>query len=274
MEASEYLARYIDRLSSASCIDRCYSSNSGSVGIPTASTPELTNILPQELQILTNPPTDVFSVDSDEEPDSDILSLLSVSDSVERPRYVPDGFHDFIDQRIIPDFSGQRKSCYYQFAVVYFSELNRLNIKQTSFHPSDLLEKPILDKAVPVMPNNPASYGNYIVARTSNRYHSEEKLFGNCSELTDTPFNHLWRAYLEHHHSYPKCIIIYSWNFPCSRCTDLILKSVGEPPYSSVNTVLAHTAFWSKDTHHEMNRKRLESKNIAVERVPYCQPSK
>ena len=282
MEASEYFARCIDRLS-ASC--SYYSSNSDSVGVPTSSdlvpswSSEPTNIIefrPQELhvQILTNPPTDVFSIESDEEPEvdyPDILLLWSVS-----IRYVPDGFHDFIDQRIIPDFSGQRKSCYYQFAVVMLlSELDLLNIKRMSFHPSDHLGKPILDKAVAVMPRNPVSYRNYIVARTSNRYHSEEKLFGNCSDLTDTPFNHLWRAYLKHNHScHPKCIMIYSWNFPCSRCTDLILKSLGEPPYSSVSTVVAHTAFWSKDPDCEMNRKRLESKNIAVERVPYRQPAK
>jgi hypothetical protein len=275
MEASEYLARYFDRLRlSASC---CYNNN-GDVGVPTSSalppwSSQLTNSCPQELQILTNPPTDEYSDESDEEPDIDypdnILSLWS--GSIERRLYVPDHFHDFIGRRIIPDFSHQRKTCYYQFAVVaLFSERDLVNIQQMGFYPSDLLGKPILDKTVAVMPKDPASYRNYIVARTTNNYHSEEKLFGrHCSELTDTPFNHLWRAYWKHNHSHPKCIMIYSWNFPCSCCTDTIIKSLGEAPYNSVSVIVAHTTFWSRDTDHEMSRKRLESKNISVEHVPY-----
>ena len=269
----EYLARYIDSAS-------CYYNNSdiSDVGVPISSTlvsswsPEPTDIefCRQELQILTNPPTDVCSVESDEEPENqypDIIIPLLWS----VPRYVPDHFHDFINHRIIPNFRGQCKSYFKQFAVVLLlSEHDLLNIEQMSFYPN-LSGKPILNKAVAVMPRKPASYRNYIVARTNNRCHSEKKLFGNCSELTDTPFTHLWRAYLEHYHSYPKCIMIYSWNFPCSDCTDLIIKSLGElTPYSRVSTytVVAHTKFWIKDTVHEMSRMKLESKNISVKHVP------
>ena len=272
MEIFEYLARYTS-IDSASY----YYYNSGDVGVSTSSallswSPEPTDVefCPRELQILINPLTDVFSIHSDEEPEADYLDILSLlSVSIERPRYVRDDFYDFINQRIIPDFRGQCQSRFKQFAVVLLlSEFDLLNIKRMSFCP-DLLGKPILDKTVPVMPRDPASYRNYIVARTNNKCHSEKKLFGNCSELTDTPFNHLWRAYLEHHRSYPRCILIYSWNFPCSHCTDLILKSLGElTPYSSVSTIVAHTRFWSKDTHHEMSTKKLESMNISVEYVP------
>ena len=269
----EYLARYVDSAS-------CYYNNSGDVGVHISSTltswssePTDAEFCQQELQVLTNPPTDdvCSSVESDEEPENypDIISSLwPASIIIERPRYVPDQFHDFINQIIIPNFRGQCKSYSKQFAVVMLlSALDLLNIKGMSFYPSDLLGKPILDNAVAVMPRNSAIYRNYIVARINNKCHSEKKLFGNCSELTDTPFNHLWRAYLKHYRSHPRCILIYSRNFPCSRCTDLILKCVGEPPYSSVNTIVAHTKFWSKDTHHEMSRMKLESKNISVERI-------
>jgi hypothetical protein len=269
MEASEILAKYniIDRLRlSASC---CYS-NSGDVallGLPTSSAlPSCSLELTKLLQILTNPPGDVIS---GEEPEVDYPNILSLW-LIERPLYVPDHFHNFVNQRIIPEFSGQHKSTFKQFAVVgLFSKCDVVNIQQMRFHP-DLLGKPILDKTVPVMPRDPASYRNYIVARTTKNYHSEEKLFGrHCSELTDTPFNHLWRAYWKHNHSHPKCIMIYSWNFPCSCCTDTIIKSLGEAPYNSVSVIVAHTTFWSRDTDHEMSRKRLESKNISVECVPY-----
>ena len=277
MEIFECLARYTS-IDSASY----YYYNSGDVGVSTSSaliswSPEQLEFCPQELQTLTNPPTDVFSNHSDEEPETDYLDiLLLLSVSIERPRYVRDDFHDFINQRIIPDFRGQCQSHFKQFAVVLLlSERDLLNIKQMSFCPSDPFGKPILDKAVAMMPRKPANYRNYIVARTADKKkkkcicHSEKKLFGKCSELTDTPFNLLWKSYLEYCHPYPKCILIYSWNFPCSNCTDLILKSLRElTPYSCVSTIVAHTKFWSKDTHHEMSTKKLESMNISVEHVP------
>lgn len=260
MEASGYLARYIDSAS-------CYYNNSG-VGRPTDLGFELTSSLPEEIQV----PAYGFST-HDEEPEDypDIVINLSLwVVSIERPLYVPNHFHDFIVQRIIPDFSGQRKTYYYQFAVVVLlSESDLVNIEQMSFFPSDFSGKPILDKTVPLMPRDPANYRNYLVARTSNKYHSEEKLFGQCSELTETPFNHLCSAYVDHNHSNPKCILIYSWNFPCSQCTDLIVRSLGEKPHKGVSVVVAHTAIWKLDSDHEKNRKRLESKNITVKRVPY-----
>lgn len=274
MEASEYLARYLDKLRVS-----CYCDNSGDVGVSTSSalppgSLELTNHFPQEVEILTNP-FSTLSIESDEEPKGypDILSLWTVP--IKRPKYVPNDFHHFIAQRIIPDFSDQRKTCYYQFAVVaLLSESDFINIKQMGFFPSDLLGKPILDKNEALMPRDPASYRNYAVARTSNKYHSEEKLFGNCSELTDTPFNHLWRAYVECNHSYPKCIVIYSWNFPCSYCTDLIVESLEEKPYyNSVSVVLAYTAIWKRDNDQERSRKKLESNNITVKHVPYRHPA-
>ena len=267
MEASEYLARCIDSTS-------CYYRNSG-VGRPTDLGFELTRLssLSEEIQV----PAYGFST-YDEEPEDypDVVidfSLWFVS--IKRSLYVPNNFHDFIIRRIIPNFCGQRKTCYYQFAVVVLlSESDLVNIKQMSFFPSDLSGKPILDKTVPLMPRDPANYRNYLVARTSNKYHSEEKLFGQCSELTETPFNRLCSAYVDCNHSYPRCILIYSWNFPCSQCTDLIVRSLGEKPYSGVSVVVAHTAIWKLDNDHEKNRKRLESKNITVKCVPYPKPAK
>ena len=246
MEASEYLARCIDSAS-------CYYRNSS---------------FSEEIQV----PVYGFSTHEEEPEDySDIVINLSLwVVSIERPLYVPNHFHDFIIQRIIPDFRGQRKTCYYQFAVVVLlSESDLANIKKMSFFPSDFSGKPILDKTVPLMPRDRANLRNYLVARTSNKYHSEEKLFRQCSESMETPFNGLYSAYVDHNHSHPKCILIYSWNFPCSQCTDLIVRSLGEKPYKELSVVVAHTAIWKHDSSHEKNRKRLESKNITVKHVPY-----
>ena len=188
------------------------------------------------------------------------------------PHVQYNGFRDFIIERIIPDFSGQRKIGYYQFAVVVLlSESDLMNIKQMSFIPSNYWGKPILDKTVPLMPQDSAEYGNYMVARPSNQYHSEVKLFGGI----DSPFNHLWHTYVKHNNgAYPKCIVIYSWNFPCSDCTDSIIKSLKEKPYNSVSVVVAHTAFWKKDSNREKSKEKFKTKNITVKHIPYHQPAK
>ena len=66
------------------------------------------------------------------------------------------------------------------------------------------------------------------VARpSSNNCHSEEEIFGKYSVI-DTPFYHLWSAYVERNGAYPKCILIYSWNLPCSRCTEAIIQVTGK----------------------------------------------
>ena len=211
-------------------------------------------------------------VEFNEEPGEyfDILSLPLVS--IERPLCIPNHFREFIVEKIIPYFNCQRKANHLQFAVVLLlSESDLANIKQTRFSPSDAFGRPIVNNSFSLMPQDPSKYGNYIVARPSIRYHSEVKLFEQCSEMTDTPFNHLWRGYVERNRAYPKCVLIYSWYLPCSHCTDVIIKSLGEEPYNRVSVVVAHTAVWSKETvwDHENSKEKLKSKNIAVEQVPY-----
>ena len=266
MEPSEYLARYIDSAS-------CYYRNSG-VGLTTSSALqsgsfELANSFPQEVR---GPaiPANVFStlIEGDEECEDypDIFWLPFVS--IKRPLHVPSKLDEFVVQRIIPYFNCQRKANHRQFAVVLLlSESDLTNIKQTRFSPSDAFGRPIIDNSFSLMPQDPSKYRNYIVARPSNKYHSEIKLFGEI----DSSFNLLWRSYIKHNGAYPKCVLIYSWNLPCSHCTDVIIRSLGEKPYNRVSVVVAHTAVWCKETiwDHESNREKFKSKNIAVEQVPY-----
>ena len=186
----------------------------------------------------------------------------------ERPvTQLPHQFHDFVVQKIIPSFNSQRLVSY-QFAVVLLlSESDFKNINQTSFIPSNFLGQPILNKTFPSMPL--ANYGNYIVARP-NSYHSEEEIFGQYSVI-GSPFSRLWSAYVGRNGAYPKCILIYSWNLPCSRCTDVIIRSLGEQPYNCTNVIVAHTICWRSETDldYKNNREKLMNKNITVEQVPY-----
>ena len=262
MEASGYLARYIDRLSS------CYSDNSGDVGVPISSAETVSG----EMRVLTNP-TDVYSTLAERDEDYPEIIYLLWSVSIERPLDVPNKLDKFVVERIIPYFNCQRKANYLQFAVVLFlSESDLADIMQTRFTPSDPFTwRPIVNNSFSLMPQDPANYGNYITARPSNKYHSEVKLFEQCSDLTDTPFYHLWRSYVKQNGDYPECVLIYSWNLPCSHCTDVIIKSLAKEPYSRVNVVVAHTAVWGKEkaAEHETNKRKFKSKNITVKQIPY-----
>ena len=217
----------------------------------------------------------VDNVESDcEREDRPNFPTPTVSVNQKRPvAQLPSKFYDFIVDKIIPDFNGQR-SRHYQFAVVVLlSENDFDDIYQTSFTPSDCSEKPILDKSASIMPRDRANYGNYLVATPiSNSYHSEEVIFGLYS-TNDGPFSHLWNTYVEHNNgAYPKCILIYSWNLPCSRCTDVIIRSLGEEPYNRVSVILAHTRFWDRsesESQLKMSTQKLMSENITVEQVPY-----
>ena len=197
--------------------------------------------------------------------------LPTSTDSVTQERSIarlPHQFHDFIIQKIIPYFNGQRNRSYQFAVVVLLSESDLDNLCQTSFIPSDS-GKPILNKNFSAMPQDREDYGNYIVARPfSNSYHSEEEIFGKYS-VTDSPFSHLWSAYVERNDEDPKCILIYSWNLPCTRCTEAIIRSLGKEPYNSVCIIVAHTRFWELESvsDRNKNREKLVSKNITVQQV-------
>ena len=195
----------------------------------------------------------------------------TVSVSQERPvTHLPHHFNNFIVDKIIPYFLDQRRRAYQFAVVVLLSENDFDNICQTSFTPSRSDSgKPIIDNTYISMPQDRTEYGNYIVARPiSNSYHSEEEIFGQYS-VTDSPFSHLWSAYLKYAGAHPKCVLIYSWNLPCSRCTDVIIRSLREEPYNRVSVIVAHTTFWMLDLDRNKNKEKLIHNNITVQQVAY-----
>ena len=176
---------------------------------------------------------------------------------------------EFITFRIIPYFCHQRKTKL-QFAVVLLlSEKQLDDIRKISFYPSDFFGWPVIDSTFALMPQTRADYGNYLTARPSIRHHSEVALFGRDS-VVDSPFSHLWSAYVERHRAKPDCVLIYSWNLPCSHCTDVIIRSLREEPYNLTSVIVTHTKCWSREREavHEKSREKLSRENIAVEQVP------
>ena len=180
----------------------------------------------------------------------------------------PNNFRTFINGTIISAFMNQRATGY-QFAVLMLlSEDNLRDIAKTVFTPNHM-GRPIVNKDHPSMPNDKASYGNYIVARpVDNSYHSEEEIFGKYSS-TNSPFIQLWNSYIRYNGTPPKCILLYSWNLPCSRCTDLIIHSLEEPPYDTTSVIVAHTTYWKSETQtqHNQNVVNLRKNNISVQHV-------
>ena len=181
---------------------------------------------------------------------------------------LPNNFHNFITATIIPSFEKQRLIGY-QFAVlVLLSEKDFYNICSTTFVPSNG-GQPLVDNCHPLMPQNVFHYGNYITARPiSNSCHSEEEIFGSS---INSHFSQLWSAYVKHNGSPPKCVLLYSWNLPCSRCTDVIIRSLNDSMYSCTSVIVAHTIFWRSESEdeHRINTGKLKKENITVEQVQY-----
>ena len=119
-----------------------------------------------------------------------------------------------------------------------------------------------------------ANFGNYIVARPShiNGWHSEIVIFGGGhSFIMPGHFSLLWEAYVDHHNgAKPKCILLYSWNLPCSCCTDVIIRSLEDQPYNETSVIVAHTTYWRREdeSDYRKNIEKLKNENIHVEHVP------
>ena len=179
----------------------------------------------------------------------------------------PDNFRIFITDIIIPSFKKQRLRGNQFAVVVLLSENDLRNILGTTFVPSND-GQPLLDNNYGSMPQKATQYGNYIVARPiSSSCHSEEEIFEN----RNSPFSQLWSAYVKHNGSPPKCVLLYSWNLPCSHCTDVIIRSLNDDTYRCTSVIVAHTIFWRSESEdeHRKNTEKLKKENITVVQVPY-----
>ena len=69
----------------------------------------------------------------------------------------------------------------------------------------------------------------------------------------------------------PKCVLLYTWNLPCSRCTDVIIRSLNSNMYRCTSVIVAHTIFWRSESEdeHRTNKERLVKENVTVVQVPY-----
>ena len=170
---------------------------------------------------------------------------------------VPNDFDKFIRKVIVPKFEQQRLyDRQKQFAVLLLAtEEDLRDIRQMKFYPND---PPITNNCKLSMPDNEMDYRNYIVARPENdNHHAEKEIFGHLDQL--------WNSFIRHNHGIPpKCFILYSWNFPCTKCTQLVINSFNKPPYKSVSVIVAATAFWEKERHEVryQNEKKMQQEQF------------
>lgn len=180
-----------------------------------------------------------------------------------------DKLYSFVNDTIIPCFNGQRASKH-QFAVLLLlTESDLHNITSITFDPSDNCGQPILNNDYPSMPRDASKYGNYIVARPIDiTQHSEEEIFGK-TDTSGSPFSQLWCTYVSRHRTFPRCVLLYSWNLPCRHCTDVIIRVFEESPFDQTKLILVHSKYWKSesDSEHRMCRDKLTNRNIIVERV-------
>ena len=190
------------------------------------------------------------------------------------PSYFHSTIRAYIADVVIPMFMGQRNR--YQFAVVILlSKKDCQNISKVRFIPSDHQGKPLIDISQPTMPPC-GKYHNYIVARPtldgSSSRHSEVEIFGNSNYSNSGRFDQLWNAYVTYHLSAPDYVLIYSWNLPCSNCTDTIIMSLRNAKYKSATVFLAHTIKWGGElsSQHDLNQEKLVREGIIVQEVEYA----
>ena len=159
----------------------------------------------------------------------------------------PPEFEQFIGDDVIMKFEGQRQVKFQFFVVLLASEDDLRNLTSMTFQPHNgsSPRRPLLDNQNLTMPSA-NHYGNYIVARfESCEYHSEEVVFG---PKYDNPFRQLWSAYVHNNAgNQPAAVIMYSWNFPCRRCTELIVSILSEQPYCGVCVMVAYSRIWDSE---------------------------
>ena len=190
-------------------------------------------------------------------------------------RLTPDDFEQFIGYNVIMKFEKQRQVKYQFFVVLLASEDDLRDLTNITFHPHESLslQQPLVNNRELTMPSA-NRYGNYIVARfESCEYHSEEVVFG---PKYDNPFSQLWSAYVHENNNEPKAIIMYSWNLPCRRCTELIVNILSEEQYSAsgVRVLIAYSRIWDSEEGYpyvaERNKETMRNRIGAY--IQYVEP--
>lgn len=162
-----------------------------------------------------------------ESTDGPTVAMTSVGKHIKCVRkdngVVPQIFHRFIQTHLIPTFRMQCKDKDDQFAVLILSQIDTLHdVGTVVFRQVTFNGTPLVDSRLTTYPEK-YRYDNYIVARSAKTEHPEALIAREVPTLL-AAFRKVERCYIRN--PVPRTGIFYSWNMPCSQCTELIVKSL------------------------------------------------
>ena len=197
----------------------------------------------------------------------------------------PRQFYSFIRSQVITPFQWQRKEGRH-FAVLFLvGEKDLKQIWRTEFSPKDHSGNVLVDNGSHIFPQR-GHYKNYIAARPSMSLSSGDDIHTEPVLLQELP--QLWGIYMKGsqlnssknsnlhlknchlREKYPSYIVLYSWLFPCSNCTDVIISTMTQYPYNLAEVIVAYTKPWWREAKHtEKNKRRMEERGLRVVKVYY-----
>ena len=143
------------------------------------------------------------------------------------------------------------------------SEKEFKHLDSVEFYPS---EGTLTDCSKVSMPSKRKQYRNYIVARyESIRECDEISIDYHSEEIIVRELDYLWKGYMKFRRGVPpKCFILYSWNFPCTDCTEAIISALKRPPYKGISTIVAFSQHWRGETERNVYHSRIEMRKRGI----------
>lgn len=199
-----------------------------------------------------------------------------------------DSLRHFVRRKVIPYFQNQRDSVNGgdHFAVLILLEGSLASLSTGDWEAF----KPLMDTGTPHVDSRHRTrpprnmYDNYVVARPQLHrvskvlrqilFHRVPEVFYEHAEvMLLNEFDTLCEVFEEHHGCEAKVIILFSWLFPCSRCTSELVHKFGHefrtehPAVQRVVVVFA--VYWCRMPFEENweNFKRLRDGGLDVVRV-------
>lgn len=200
-----------------------------------------------------------------------------------------DRLRHFVRNEVIPKFRHQRD---HVNGGNQFSLLLLLEEPLADSLSSEWNFKPLTDRGTPCVDSRYSTrpprdlYENYVVARPQlHRVHRilrrllfykvPEVFYEHSEVMLVNEFDALWGTFEARRGGTPKVVIVFSWLFPCDRCTSELVKKLGcefrEQHPAVQRVILAFVIFWHRMPFEEnwKNFKRLQADRFDVVRVKY-----
>lgn len=220
----------------------------------------------------------------DEEFDEDKHSHFNQPNSEEM-----ETLRQFICDRVIPNFKDHRHEEYGgpQFAVLVLlnGPITDLTSGNWDFRPLTENGRPCVDSRYLTQPQQEL-YQNYVVARPQVHridpiwrrltfFYVPERYYEHAEEMLVNEFDRLRASFAccEGRSDVMRCVIVFSWLFPCDECTSQMIRKWG-PSFREENptlqrVIIAFRVYWRRASPEncQRNRERLKENGFDILRV-------